>query len=89
VVRFHRLAVDHGILVAGIESGSPARRAGLREGDVVVAFAGEPISSIDDLHRHLVGAAIGIPSTITIIRHTEKLDLTVTPEELSSSHQKN
>src|ERR1044071_5098444 len=89
VVRFHRLAVDHGILVAGIESGSPARRAGLREGDVVVAFAGEPISSIDDLHRHLVGAAIGIPSSITIIRHTEKLDLTLTPEELSSSHQKN
>ena len=89
VVRFHRLSVNHGILVAGIEHGSPASRAGLRQGDILVAFAGEPISSIDELHRHLVGAAIGIPATITIFRHTEKLDLTITPEELASTHQRN
>ncbi len=89
VIRFHRLAVDHGILVAGFEPGSPASRAGLREGDIIVAFEGEPVSGIDDLHRHLVGAAIGIPAEITVIRHTEKLNLTVTPEELAPANQKN
>src|SRR5271154_5801142 len=36
VVRFHRLATDRGALVAGVETGSPASRAGLREGDVIV-----------------------------------------------------
>jgi hypothetical protein len=41
------------------------------------------------LHRHLVAQAIGIPSPITVIRHTEKLDLVVTPEELALNNQRN
>lgn len=89
VVRFHRLAADHGVLVVGIEPGSPASRAGLREGDVVVAFAGESVSGIDGLHRHLVADVIGIPTLITVIRHTEKLDLVVTPGELARDIQRN
>jgi len=89
VVRFHRLPVDHAVLVAGIEPGSPASRAGLREGDVIVAFGGEPVSGIDELHRHLVASVIGIPSLVTVIRHTEKLDLVVTPEELVHDNQRN
>jgi len=89
VVRFHRLGVDYGVLVAGIEPGSPATRAGLREGDVIVAFEGEPVSGIDELHRHLVAQAIGIPCQITVIRHTEKLDLVVTPEELAQDNRRN
>lgn len=89
VVRFHHLAADFGVLVAGIEPGSPAGRAGLREGDVIVAFAGEAVSGIDDLHRHLVARLIGTPLPVTIIRHTEKLELTVTPEELTKDYQWN
>jgi S1-C subfamily serine protease len=89
VVVFHRLAVDHGVLVSGIEPGSPASRAGLREGDVIVTFGGKSVSSIDELHRHLVAKVIGIPSQITVIRHTEKLDLVVTPQELVINHQRN
>ena len=89
VVRFHRLAADHGVLVAGIEPGSPASRAGLREGDVIVAFGGEPVSGIDELHRQLVAGVIGVASLITVIRHTEKLDLVVTPEELVRNNQRN
>lgn len=87
VVRFHRLATEFGILVAGIEPGSPASRSGLREGDVIVAFENEPISGIDELHRHLVAESIGVPSHITVIRHTEKLDLIITPEELTRNIQ--
>jgi S1-C subfamily serine protease len=89
VVRFHRLAVDQGVLVAGIEPLSPAGRAGLREGDVIVAFEGEPVSGIDELHRHLVAKLIGIQSPITVIRLTEKLDLIITPEELAADNQRN
>ena len=63
--------------------------AGLREGDVVVAFEGDPVSGIDELHRHLVAKVIGIPSRLTVIRHTEKLDLVVTPEELAQDPQRN
>ena len=89
VVVFHHLAADNGILVSGIEPGSPASRAGLREGDVIVSFGGEPVTSIDELHRHLVAKVIGVPSHVTVIRHTEKLDLVVTPQELVVNHQRN
>jgi S1-C subfamily serine protease len=89
VVRFHRLAADHGVLVAGIEPGSPASHAGLREGDVIIGFANEPVSGIDELLRLLVANVIGIPSRITILRHTEKLDMLVTPEELVQNNQRN
>jgi S1-C subfamily serine protease len=89
VVRFHRLPVSNGMLVAGIEAGSPASRAGLKEGDIVVSFGDEPISGIDELHRHLVASSIGKPKRLTIIRHTEKLSLMVTPEELTLANQRN
>jgi len=61
----------------------------LAEDDIIVAFGDEPISGIDALHRHLLAPAIGIPAQVTVIRHTEKLDLTVTPEELAPANQKN
>jgi S1-C subfamily serine protease len=89
VVRFHRLAVNTGALVAGIEPGSPASGTELREGDVIVAFNNEPISCIDDLHRQLVGAVIGVPARLTIVRHTEKLDVPITPGELALAVGKN
>jgi len=56
---------------------------------VIVTFGGEPVSEIDELHRHLVAKAIGVPSLVTVIRHTEKLDLVVTPEELVRDNQRN
>lgn len=89
VVRFHRLPVSHGVLVVGLEPGSPAGRADLREGDIIIAFEGEPVAGIDELHRHLVAMVIGVPVQLTVIRHTEKLNLTVTPEELAPSNQRN
>ena len=82
VVRFHHLRAEFGVLVVGTEPGSPAARAGFREGDLIVAFAGQSVSSIDELHHHLVAKVIGVPTVFTIIRHTEKLDVIVTPEEL-------
>ena len=89
VVRFHHLPTTQGVLVTGLETDSPASRAGLREGDVIVTFAGEPVSGVDELRQHLVADFIGMPSQITIVRHTEKLDLVVTPEELTVNPERN
>lgn len=81
VVRFFNLSHDTGLLVLGVEPGSPASRAGLREGDIVVAFNGSAIAGIDDLHKQLTGAQVGVRSPLTVIRHNEKLSLEITPEE--------
>jgi S1-C subfamily serine protease len=82
VIRFHRLAIDRGVLVMGIEPNSPAQRSGLREGDVIVGFKGEPIATIDELHKRLAAKEVGVGSPLTIVRHTEKLELFIVPEEL-------
>ncbi len=80
--RHYRLTQNRGVLVAGVEPGSPARFAGLREGDLIIAFKGQPIGGIDELLRKLVGAEIGVASLLTVLRQTEKLDILITPQEL-------
>ncbi len=82
VVRFYHLPVTSGVLVAEVERGSPAFDAGLHEGDIIVGFKGQPIASIDDLHKRLVAAEIGVPSPIMVLRKTDKLHFLVTPREL-------
>jgi len=81
VARFYNLPRETGVLVVSIEKNSPAAQAGLREGDVVIAFNRQPVASIHELHRFLVAEQIGIDSTMTVIRHTEKLDLSISPAE--------
>jgi S1-C subfamily serine protease len=85
VVRYHQLPVQGGLLVVSVEPDSPAQRAGLREGDVLVEFDGKPVSGIDTLHKMLTEAVIGKACPITVIRQTEKLPLVITPEESRKS----
>ena len=82
LVRYHKRPKNQGILVAGTEEGGPAEHGGLTEGDIIVAFKGAPVYNIDDLHGALVGAEIGIESTLTVIRGTELVNLLVVPQEL-------
>jgi S1-C subfamily serine protease len=81
IIRFYNLPLETGVLVVSVENESPAAQTGLREGDVIVAFNDQPISSIHDLHKMLIGEHIGVYSQITIIRHTEKVTLAITPAE--------
>jgi S1-C subfamily serine protease len=81
VVRFYSLLRETGVVVVGIEDHSPARSAGLREGDVIVALDDKPVAGVDDLHRLLTDAQVGARCALTVIRHTERLALTIIPEE--------
>jgi S1-C subfamily serine protease len=79
VVRFHNLPVESAAFVASIEPASPAAHAGLREGDLIVGFAGQPIGGVDDLHRLLTEDRAGQPHPLEIMRGTERLTLSVRP----------
>lgn len=81
VVRFHKLDVETGVLVVGLEENSPAAKAGLREGDVIVELDGKPIRHIDDLQRLLTDERVGVDIPLVALRHTEILRLDVTPLE--------
>jgi S1-C subfamily serine protease len=81
VVRHFHLPNETGMLVLQVEPGSPASRAGLQEGDLIVEFNGQTITGIDDLHKQLTGAQVGVRSPLTVIRHTEKLTLVIVPQD--------
>jgi S1-C subfamily serine protease len=81
VVRFHGLPHDSAILVVSLEADSPAQRAGLQDGDLIVALDGQPVAGIDDLHRILTDARVGARAALTVLRGTAKLDLAIVPEE--------
>jgi S1-C subfamily serine protease len=81
LVRFYNLPQETGVVVISVTEGGPAKKAGLREGDVIVALDGKPVAGVDDLHRLLTDARVGVSSTLTVLRWTEKLEMRVVPEE--------
>jgi S1-C subfamily serine protease len=85
VQNFYDLPVDSGILVISIESGSPAQQAELQERDIIVGFADQPIATIDDLHRALTEDKVGVRSSLTVLRASEKLTLAIVPAESKAS----
>jgi S1-C subfamily serine protease len=82
VARFYRLANESGAMVVSVEKGSPAEQSRIRPDDVIVAFNDEPIASVHDLHKKLVGDRIGTPCKLTVLRGTEQLTIYVTPAEM-------
>lgn len=81
LVRYYNLPVESGIMVISYDANSPAKKAGILEGDVIVGFDDHPISGIDELHRLLTEDRIGQRSSLVVIRGTEKLTLNVVPQE--------
>ncbi|MCI0532358.1 MAG: trypsin-like peptidase domain-containing protein [candidate division Zixibacteria bacterium] len=81
VVRFYELRTDSAVMVATVEPGSPAHRAGLQAGDRIVEFDREPVSGIDDLHRLLTEEKIGKVLPLAILRRTDKKILKIIPAE--------
>src|ERR1022692_3458477 len=84
VVRFHDLPKETGVVVISVEEKSPAQRAGVHEGDVIVALEGHPVAGVDDLHRVLTDVRVGASCSLTVLRHTEKLELQIVPEEAAN-----
>ena len=81
VVDAHELAVNSGVLIVAVEPHGPAERAGLEEGDVVIAFDGRPIAGLDDLHRLLTEERVGIRANLDVLRRDSLRVVDVVPEE--------
>lgn len=80
LVRYYDLPIESGLLVLNVVAGSPAQRAGLRERDIVVRFAGATIGNVDDLHRLLTDDRSGLACEVEVVRGTELLKLAITPQ---------
>jgi S1-C subfamily serine protease len=71
LVLHHHLSQETGVLVAGFEPDSPAARAGLAEGDILLALDGSPTPAVDALHKLLTGDRIGERAILTFLRGVE------------------
>ena len=80
LVRFHQLAAGSGVLVISVDPRSPAGRAHIREGDIVVTFRDQPVRRVDDLHRLLTNEPLDAPATLSVLRGTARLQVQVRPE---------
>jgi S1-C subfamily serine protease len=70
--------------IVQVVEGAPASQAGLRAGDLIVAVDGEPIAGMAELQRLMIAERIGVPTTFTVARDTQLLDVALTPVELQT-----
>jgi S1-C subfamily serine protease len=70
-----------GIEIMMLEEDGPAQNAGLWIEDVIVGFAGKPVTSIDDLQRTLTQHPVGIPAPVVVVREGRRLERTAAPGE--------
>jgi S1-C subfamily serine protease len=79
LVRTYHLPIETGIFVVSVEQNSPAQKAGVRDGDMIVALDDHAVGDIDALHRLLTDYQAGARAKLTLLRGTEKLVLDVDP----------
>jgi S1-C subfamily serine protease len=82
VRRFHGLQQASGAMIGDLAPDGPAKLAGLQTGDVLVSFDGLPVTGVDDLHRALTAERAGIEVELGLLRRTESLLISVTPQEI-------
>jgi serine protease Do len=78
-----RLGLDNqkGVLVAKLQEGSPAAKAGLKDGDIITALAGKPVNNGHDLKSVVASLPLNQPVSLTVLRDGEHQELNVTVAE--------
>ena len=68
-------------MISNVERGSPAERAGLMSGDIILSLDGLPVTGADDLIRLLTADKIGREISLDVLRRTERRTFSLTAEE--------
>jgi S1-C subfamily serine protease len=81
MARANQVAIASAVRVDSVEKGSPAAKAGLEKGDIIVAFGEVATTGVDDLHRVLGEEQINKPVDVAVIRGGQRRIIAVTPVE--------
>jgi hypothetical protein len=69
---------ENGVKFADVRAGSPAEKAGLKAGDVMIAWNGRAIKNLYDFTHELQDSKVGDKVTVTVMRAAEKINVEVT-----------
>jgi len=78
------LGKPHGALVRAVEAGSPAEKAGVEAGDIIVKFEGKVVEKSSDLPRMVGATKPGTRSALSVFRRGNQKELTVTIAEIEA-----
>lgn len=81
------LAEPKGALVAEVNPGTPAEKAGIQRGDIIIEFNGHPIQEMNELPRMVAEIAPGTPATVKVLRDGKEKTFKLTVTELSEERQ--
>jgi S1-C subfamily serine protease len=76
-----QLGQENGLLVATVEPGGPAQKAGVLQGDTIVTIDGEPVRQLDELYAKLGALEVGSAHRLGVLRAGERKDVPVTVGE--------
>lgn len=74
---------DYGLIVAAVESNSPAKKAGLLMGDVILSLDGKTVENLHDVDQLLTQEIIGKEVKLVILRAEKITELTIAPKEVT------
>ncbi len=80
-----RTGQHDGLRVVEVLAGSPADRAGLQAGDIILTAGSRPVSNAESLQKLLFADAIGQPLPVSVLRDGKELDLVAVPEEMAAN----
>jgi S1-C subfamily serine protease len=75
----YRLQIETAVLVNEVYAGSPADKAGLVSGDIILSFGEQSTAGIDELHRLLTADAANKSTSVIILRGVERRELKIVP----------
>lgn len=80
IMFFHELSGDKAIFVIFVERNSPAQKAGVRQGDIIVGLNNQPVNGIEDLHKLLTSQFLEVQLQLIIVRDNRKFIVNLVPE---------
>lgn len=78
---FHALPNKHGLFISKVASGSPAEKAGVQDGDILITFNDQPVETSDELFKLLTEDKIGQFQYIGVLRNNYKAEFRITPAQ--------
>jgi serine protease Do len=82
IAKAYNLPTTYGVIVGSVAAGSPASRAGIRKGDIIIEINGKPLKDAGQLQEFIREAEVGTRVKLTLIRNGQRRTVTVTLEEM-------